>query len=122
MKKLLICLLTIALASSPLMADDGPNQKHIDSIKKKVANCVDHPRRVAVETYNGNRMQGIISEAGTDDFVLNYAGRATTISYRDVKKIHWPSPVMKQVWLLAGAAAVAGALFGLVILAGGLKG
>lgn len=122
MKKILACLLTFALTSSPLWADDGPDHKHIDSIKKKVAECVDRQRRVVVETYDNTRRQGVISEAGTDAFVLNYAGQATTISYRDVKKIHWPSPVMRQVKVLAGAAAIAGAIFGFVVLIGGTKG
>jgi hypothetical protein len=121
MKKILVCLLTFALTSSPLWAEDGPDQKHIDSIKKKVADCVDRQKRVVVETYDHTRRQGVISEAGTDDFVLNYAGQATTISYRDVKKIHWPSPVMKQVKIMAGAAIFAGVLFGFVVLIGGTK-
>lgn len=124
MKKALVHLLVIVLAltSSPVWASDHPDQKHVDSIRKKVADCIDHQRRIVVETYDSTRLQGVVSEARADDFVLNYAGRATTISYRDVKKIRWPSRVMKQVWVFAGAAAITGALYGLVVLFGGLKG
>lgn len=122
MKNLLSWLLILALASPRMWADSGPDPEHIESIKRKVAACVEQHRRVAVETYDGRRLQGTISESGINDFVLNNGTRATTLAYRDVKKIRWPSPVWKQVKVFAAAAAVAGALFGLVVLLGGTKG
>ena len=122
MKKAIVCLLVFSLASFQMWADSGPDPQHVESVKKKVAACLDQYRRVAVETYDSRRLQGFVSEAGTDDFVLSYAGRATTLNYRNVRTIKWPSPVWKQVKVMAGAAAVAGALFGLVVLLGGLKG
>jgi hypothetical protein len=122
MKKILSCLLIFMFTASPVWASPDPGQKHIESVRKKVAACVNHHRRVVVETYDNRRLLGIVSEAGTDDFVLNYADRATTLSYREVRKIRWPSPVWKQVELVAGAAAIVGALYGLVVLFGGLRG
>lgn len=87
MKKALACLLAFLLAASPTWASSGSNQKHIETIRKKVARCVDAQRRVVVESYDNRRLQGVISEAGGDDFVLIFAGRATTLTYADVRKI-----------------------------------
>jgi hypothetical protein len=122
MKKLVISLLIVALTSSASWADSSPDQRHIKSIRKKVDACVDQHRRVVIETYDNRRLQGFITEAKTDDFVISYAGRATALSYADVRKVKWPSPVLKQVELVGAAMATAGVLFGLLILAGGLKG
>ena len=122
MKRSLICLLVFALTCSRLSASPGPDQQHIEAIKKKVVRCVDQQRRVVVETLDGTRFVGAISEAGSDGFVLVYGGRATNLCYRDVKKIKWQSPVWKHVEAVAIAAGVTAAIFGLVVLLGGLKG
>jgi hypothetical protein len=122
MKKLVVCLLIVALTSSASWADSSPDPRHIESIRKKIDACVDQHRRVVIETYDNRRLQGFITEAKTDDFVVSYAGRASTLSYADVRKVKWPSAVLKQVELVAAAMATAGVLFGLFILAGGLRG
>ena len=87
---------------------------------------MDQQRRVVVETYGNRQMLGFISEAGADDFVLSYAGKPTTLTYREVKKIKWPSPAKREVKrgivAIVGAAAIAGAIFGLLVLFGGLRG
>ena len=127
MKRSLVCLLVFALTGSRLSASPAPDQQHrhqqhIEAVRKKVARCVDRHRRVTVETFDGRRLQGAVSEAGTDDFVLVYGVRATTVSYGEVKKIKWPSPVWRQAEAVAIAAGVTAAIFGLVVLLGGLKG
>jgi hypothetical protein len=122
MKNALICLLIFALTAPPTWASPDPNPGHIESIKKKVADCINHQRRVVVETYDNRQILGFISEARADDFVLSYAGKPTTLAYREVKKIKWPSPMKKEIEAFAGAAAIAGALLGLVALLGGLRG
>jgi hypothetical protein len=122
MKNAMIGLLVVMLAISPAWADSGPDQKHIESIRKKVAHCVDAQRRVVLETYDGRRLQGYISEAQADDFTLAYGGQTTTLTYQDVKKIKWQSAVSKQVKVIVGTAAIVGALYGLVVLFGGLRG
>jgi len=122
MKKALTCLLVLALTPIPTWASPGADQAHIEVIKKTVAHCVDHQRRVVVETYDKRRLQGVISEARTDDFVLIDAGRATTLSYKDIRKIKWQSPLWKHAKAVAAAAGITAAIFGLVVLLGGLKG
>lgn len=122
MKKALTCLLVFALATTPTWANPGPNQAPIEVTRKKVAHCVDHQRRVVVETYDNRRLQGVISEARTDDFVLIYAGRATTLCYADIRNIKWQSPLWKHAKAVAAAAGITAAIFGLVVLLGGLKG
>jgi hypothetical protein len=122
MKKVCICLLVYTLTCSLIWADSRTDQRYTESVKKKIASCVDQQRRVVVETFDNKQLQGFVTEAGADDFVLSYGGRATTLSYGNVKRVRWPSPVWKQAKLIAGAAAIVGALFGLVVLLGGLKG
>ena len=122
MKGSLICLLVFAFTCSPMSASPAPDQQHIEAVKKKVARCVDQPRRVVVETFDGRRLQGAISEARSDDFVLVYGGRATNLSYGEVKKIKWQSPVWKHAQAVAIAAGITAAIFGLVVLLGGQKG
>jgi hypothetical protein len=120
MRKAAIFLLLFALASTQGWADSGPGQTHAESIRKKVVKCLDQHRRVIIETYDGTRFQGAISEAGSDDFVLSFAGRTTTLSYRDVKKITWPSSLGKQVKIAVAAALIVGTLVGVVTLIRGL--
>ena len=122
MKHVMICLLMVALTSSQMWAAPSPDQAHIDSMKKKVADCVDHQRRVVIETYDNRRLQGFITEARADDFVVSFAGQSTTLFYRDVKKIKWHSAAWKQAKAVAAAAAITAAIFGLVVLLGGLRG
>ena len=122
MKRSLICLLVFALTCSRVSASPGPDQRHLEAVKKRVVRCVDRQRRVVVETVDGKRFAGAISEAGSDSFVLVYGGRATNLRYRDVKKIRWQSPVWKNAQAVAIAAGVTAAIFGLVVLLGGLKG
>lgn len=122
MKKVLICLLVIGFTTSQVWASPAPDQKHIASMKKKIAGCVDHQRRIVIETYDDRRLLGVVTEAGEDDFVLSYAGRTTSLSYADVKRVKWPSAVVKQVKVVAATAAVVGGLVVFFVLIGGLKG
>jgi len=71
MKKVLIFLLVIGLTSSQGWASPAPDPKHIPSVKKKIADCVDHQRRLVVETYDNRRLPGFVTKAGTDSFVLS---------------------------------------------------
>jgi hypothetical protein len=120
MRKAVIFLLLFAIASTQTWADPGPSQTHAESIRKKVVKCLDQHRRVIIETYDGTRFQGAISEAESDDFVLSFAGRATTLSYRDVKKITWPSSLGKQVKIALATVLIVGTLVGVVTLIRGL--
>lgn len=122
MKKALACLLAFLVAASPTWASSGPDQNHMETIRKKVARCVDKHMRVVVVTCDNRRLQGVISEAGGDDFVLVFASRATTLSYSNVRKISWPSPAWKHGKAFAVTAGVTAGIFGLVVLLGGLKG
>lgn len=121
MRKALACWLTFALSVSPTWGSSGSDHR-VETIRKKIAHSLDVQRRVVVEMHDGRRLQGVIGEAGADDFMLVYAGRATTLSYHDVKRIRWQSPVWKHAKNVAAAAGVTIAIFGLVVLLGGLKG
>jgi len=122
MRRLLVCLLIFTLACPTLLAGGAPDQKQIAKIKKKVAACLEHERRVTVETYDDRLFKGAVSEAGADAFVLIYNGRSTTLKYADVRKIKWPSEVSKQVKVAIRAAAVVGGRVLFFVLIGGLKG
>ena len=126
MKNMIASLLVVALTSCQMWADPGPDQAHTDAVKKKVVHCLDHQGRVVLETYDNRRLQGVITEAGAEDFVVSYAGQATTLPYRDVTKIKWQSPVSRHVRAvllnMALAAAFAAAMYGAIVLLGGTRG
>lgn len=115
MKKLFTPFLLFMFLCFQLSAAAGPDQKHIDKVKRKVAECIEHSRRVTIETYDGRLLQGSIKEAGADTFVLVTTGGITTLKYSDVKNIKWPSPHMKTGIVVA---VVLGGLLGLAILIG----
>lgn len=116
MKKLFSCVLIFTVACSQLWASPSPDQKHIDNIKKKIVECMEHGRRATIETYDQRRLQGSISEATADNFVVTNEGRSTTLSYADVKKIK--SPMLARAKRAVITGLVTAGLFGLVI--GGL--
>jgi hypothetical protein len=123
LRKLFVCLLIFALTCSQLLGGAGPDHKQIAKVKKKVASCLENHRRVTIETYDDRLLQGFVSEAKADAFILGYNGKSTTLNYADVKKIKSPSEVSKQVKVVLGTAAVLGVIFGLVVLLGvGLRG
>ena len=100
----------------------GPDAKQIAAIQKKVVACLNHHRRVSVETYDGRLFQGSVGEAAADAFVLVYNGRSATLKYEEVRKIKWPSEVSKQAEVAIEATAVLGGLMLALVLLGGLRG
>jgi len=122
MKKMIACMLVVALTGCRMWADSGPDPAHDHAVKRKVARCLDRQRRVVLETDDNRRLQGFITEAGADDFVVSYAGQKTTMPYRDVRKISWRSPVARQLTVVAETAAIVGSLYLLVWLLGGTRG
>ena len=121
MNKLIALLLAFTLSASELAASPGPDQKHIDAIKKKVFNALENSRHIVIETYDDRALQGTISEAGTDNFILDLQQKSTTLSYADVRKIKWHSPMPREVKTILIATAVTGILVLGVVLAGGLR-
>lgn len=122
MQRIVASLLALALLATSLRASPGPDQKHIDSIKKKVASCLENSRHVTIETYDDRKMHGLISEAESDSFVLVFQSKSTTLNYADIKKIKWPSAVSREVKTILIATAVTAAVFVAVALLGGLRG
>jgi len=122
MRKQLVCLLIFALTCPRIWANAGPDRKQIARVKEKVAACLEHHRRVTIETYDDRLLQGFVGEAGTDDFTLVYNVKSSTLNYADVKKIKWPSEVSRQAKIALEVAVLVGAMFGLVVLFGGLRG
>jgi 3-keto-L-gulonate-6-phosphate decarboxylase len=122
MKKQIASLLILLLMASPLYASPQSGQKHIETIKKKVASCLEDSRHIVIETYDDRKLQGSIREAGPDSFVLSFQATSTTLNYADVKKIKWKSPMAKEVKAVIGAVAITGGLLLAVALLGGLRG
>ncbi len=121
MRKLFACLLLFTL-TCPRLGAGTDSEKQIAQVKRKVAECLEHHRKVTIATYDDRLLQGSVSEARADAFVLTNNGRSTTLNYADVRKIKWPSEVSKQVKVAIGTVAIVGALFGFVVLLGGLRG
>ncbi|HEV3038208.1 MAG TPA: hypothetical protein VHA33_10570 [Candidatus Angelobacter sp.] len=112
MKRVIALVLILGLACPALYAAPGPDQKHVDKIKKKVSTCVEKGSRVSLETYDDRKLQGTISEAGEDNFVLTNEGRSTTLGYAEIKKIK--SPMDRRTKGAIVTAIVLGGLLGLV--------
>jgi hypothetical protein len=108
-----MALILILITVCPtLFAGTGPDPKHTEEIKKKVGHYVEREARVSLETYDARKLQGSISEAGPETFVLSNEGRSTTLSYADVKKIK--APMSRRTKQAIVTAIVLGGLFGLV--------
>jgi len=121
MKQFLAYVLIFTLTCPSLWAQQQPSQKHIESIKKKVAKCIDKQRAVSIETYDGRHLQGAIGEANPDGFVLSFEQQKTTLAYGDVKKIKWHSELSKQGKGVLATAIVLGGLLALVIAVAGAR-
>ena len=111
MKRILSLILVFGFVCPSMYAAPGPDQKHIDEIKKKVNACIEKGSRVSMETYDDRKLQGKISEAGVDTFVLTNEGRSTTLAYTEIKKIK--SPLDQRTKRAIALAIVTGGLIGL---------
>ena len=80
MRRLIASVLVFAFITSAPFGSSAPDQKHVDKIKRKVASCVENSRHVSVETYDGRELQGSISEANSDTFVLSFHNNSTTLN------------------------------------------
>ena len=81
----LICILSVTLSASLLWAEPAPDPQHVESIRKKVMQCVDHHRVVVVETYDNRRLQGGVSEVGADLFCTQVFGAGNDTLVRRCK-------------------------------------
>jgi hypothetical protein len=107
----LVCWISIvALASAQMAAQPAPDPNHVQKIRDRAVNALDHHRFVAVETADHRRLQGVVSEADPDRFVLALQGRNTTLTYAEVERIIWPHHVSRPV-----VAAITGVAVGVVL-------
>ena len=113
MRRLVSCLLVFALTCPALWSDTVPNQKHIDHIQKKISQSISQHLTVVIDTYDHRRLQGLVSEADADGFVLVIEGRSTTLKYAQVEKVGWSAQVVSRM----GKAAIFGAVAGVVTIA-----
>lgn len=121
MRKLIATLLVCVFVTPPPCAGQAPDHKHVETVKKKVASCLENSRHLFIETYDDRKLQGLIGEAGPESFVLSFGGKSTTLNYADVKKIKWPSAMSKAAKTAILATTVVGGLLLGVVLLGGLK-
>ena len=111
MKRIAAFLLILGISCSACFAGSGPDQKHIDKIRKQVSKLMDRGAMVTVETYDQHKLWGAINEAGPDTFVLTVADKPATLHYSDVRKIKAPMDVATKRRIVM--AAVLGGLLGL---------
>jgi 3-keto-L-gulonate-6-phosphate decarboxylase len=121
LKKFISCALVVALASASLWAGPDPDPAHAAQIRKRVAESVRHHYLVVVETYDHRQLQGSVSEAQADSFVLTHQGRSTTLTYAEIEKISWSSWGNRELKAVIAAVAIAGGLYLAVRLLGGLR-
>jgi hypothetical protein len=113
MRKVIALILVLGLGRSSCWAS-GPDQKHIEKIKKQVADSIDRGTRVSIETYDRRKLQGTISQAGTETFTMFFEGQSTTLNYADVKKLKSPMDSHLKAALIGWL--VLGGLLGLTAL------
>ena len=65
----------------------APDQKHVTQVRRKVESSMQHASRVVIETYDARRLQGSVSEARADSFILTNDGRSTTLTYAEVRRV-----------------------------------
>ena len=118
MRKFIALLLVLGIGCPACFAGNGPDQKHVEKIKKQVSKYLENGRRVSVETYNQHQMLGAINEAGPDTFVLTVAGSPTRIPYTDVKKIKTPIDTQERLRIIGLAIPVGILVFLLIALRG----
>jgi hypothetical protein len=78
--------------------------------------------QVVIETYDARRLQGSVSEARADSFILTNDGRSTTLTYAEVRRVFAPGQLSKPVTAILVGGVVAGVLLALVWALGGLRG
>jgi hypothetical protein len=75
-----------------------------------------------IDTYDGRRLQGSVSEAGVDHFVLTNDGRSVTLTYAEVRRVRESARLSRMVKAILIGGVVAGILLALVWAPGGLRG
>jgi hypothetical protein len=88
LRKLFVCLLICPLTCARLWAGAGPDRKKIDKVKKKVAACLEHHRRVTIETYDDRLLQGFVNEAAADAFLLSYNSKSTSSTMETSRRLN----------------------------------
>ena len=114
MKKLLAFLLVLAMGWSSCFAGTGPDQKHIDKIRKQVSRYLDRGAMVSVETYDHHKLWGEINEAGPESFVLTVGGQPKTLPYAEIRKIKAPMDPGTKRRIISGL--VIGGLLGTLFI------
>ena len=106
----------------PLAIQAAPDTKHVAQVRRKIESSMQHASRVVIETYDARRLQGSVSEARVDSFILTNDGRSTTLTYEEVRRVFASAQVSKPVTAILIGGVVAGVLLALVWALGGLRG
>ena len=116
MKKIISLVLVMAMGTLPCLANnDGPDAKHVAKVKQQVGKYLEKGDRVTIETYDQRKLQGAISEANDESFVITVEGRSATLNYNDVKKIK--APMSRSTRSKIVTAAFLAGLFGFLGIA-----
>jgi hypothetical protein len=102
---LVLWISILAVSSPQLRAQSAPDAHHEQKIRARAVDALNHHRSVAVVTADHRSLQGVVSEADPDKFVLAFEGRTTTLTYAEVERISWPHHVSRPV--VAGVTGVA---------------
>ena len=100
----------------------APDPRHVAQVRRKIESSMQHATRVVIETYDARRLQGSVSEARADSFILTNDGRSTTLTYAEVRRVFASAQLSKPVTAILVGGVVAGVLLALVWALGGLRG
>jgi hypothetical protein len=115
MMKKLFCVALSALllhaAVTPALAKSGPDKEaeRAAKVRARLAELGTGPKaRIRVELRDGTKVEGYVSEAGPDSFVVTDAtDRTTSVPYAQVKKLRGDnSSTGKRIALTVGVGAL----------------
>jgi hypothetical protein len=115
-RALIFQILIFALATAQLAAQPAPDARHDQKIKTRAAYALDHHRLVTVDTADRRQLQGLVTEAETDHFVLALQGQSTTLAYAEVDRISWQKHMPRPLVAAIVGVAVAGTMYAIVVL------
>ena len=104
-----VCWAILLAFSLQLPASASPkDEPTVETIKHKIAKSVDEQLRISITTKDGRKLQGYVSQARADDFMLSNEGTSTTLKYDEVSRVKIPMSHGRKLailWLFSGAIA-----------------
>jgi hypothetical protein len=108
MRKFVCWAILLAFSFQSLAWASPKDEPSVETIRHKISKSVDQQLRISIATKDGRKLQGYVSQARADDFILSNEGTSTTLKYDEISRVNIPmSRGMKRaiLWVTSGAIA-----------------